>query len=109
MVLNISLADMHLTPYVSQARPFNQALMYLRFNGTLVAVGMPGGNAMLNVPVTLLIGKVRFRILRPIRTHAKDSPIYCSTEPQDRGHSHWVRTRVDPSNLLIIKINWTTK
>ncbi|KAF5368766.1 hypothetical protein D9615_010408 [Tricholomella constricta] len=39
------------------ARPFNQALMYLRFTGTLVAVGMPGQNAMLNVPVTLLIGK----------------------------------------------------
>ncbi|KAF8077555.1 mannitol-1-phosphate dehydrogenase M1PDH1 [Lyophyllum atratum] len=38
-------------------RPFNQALMYLRFTGTLVAVGMPGNNALLKVPVTLLIGK----------------------------------------------------
>ncbi|KAG6811714.1 hypothetical protein H0H92_006171 [Tricholoma furcatifolium] len=42
---------------VGDARPFNQALMYLRMAGTLVAVGMPGGNAQLNVPVTLIIGK----------------------------------------------------
>jgi propanol-preferring alcohol dehydrogenase len=40
-----------------EARPFNDALMYLNFKGTLVCVGMPGGNAMLNVPVTLLIAK----------------------------------------------------
>ncbi|RDB23020.1 Alcohol dehydrogenase 1 [Hypsizygus marmoreus] len=38
-------------------RPFNQALRYLRFTGTLVAVGMPGGGATLNAPVTLLIAK----------------------------------------------------
>ncbi|KAL0947800.1 hypothetical protein HGRIS_013873 [Hohenbuehelia grisea] len=36
--------------------PFNQAIMYLRPTGTLVAVGMPG-NAALNVPIPLLIGK----------------------------------------------------
>ncbi|KAG6859843.1 hypothetical protein C0995_003066 [Termitomyces sp. Mi166 len=42
---------------VGDARPFNQALLYLRSAGTLVAIGMPGGNALLNVPVTLLIGK----------------------------------------------------
>ncbi|KAG6905422.1 hypothetical protein DXG01_002808 [Tephrocybe rancida] len=39
------------------ARPFNQALMYLRATGTLVAVGMPAGNALLNAPVPLLILK----------------------------------------------------
>jgi len=37
--------------------PFNQAIMYLRLKGTLVCVGMPAGNALLNIPVTLLIGK----------------------------------------------------
>ncbi|KAH0583421.1 hypothetical protein H2248_009050 [Termitomyces sp. 'cryptogamus'] len=42
---------------VGDARPFNQALLYLRAAGTLVAIGMPGGNGLLNVPVTLLIGK----------------------------------------------------
>ncbi|KAG6887572.1 hypothetical protein C0992_011770 [Termitomyces sp. T32_za158] len=42
---------------VGDARPFNPALLYLRSAGTLVAIGMPGGNALLNVPVTLLIGK----------------------------------------------------
>ncbi|KAF8957763.1 chaperonin 10-like protein [Flammula alnicola] len=39
------------------ARPFNQAIMYLRSKGTLVCVGMPAGNAMLNVPVILLIAR----------------------------------------------------
>lgn len=39
------------------ARPFNQALLYLRFTGTMVAVGMPGGNAMINAPIPLLIAK----------------------------------------------------
>jgi len=34
--------------------------VYLRMNGTLVAVGMPGGDAFLQVPITLLIAKVRF-------------------------------------------------
>ncbi|THU93242.1 GroES-like protein [Dendrothele bispora CBS 962.96] len=35
--------------------PFNQALLYLRPAGTLVAVGMPAGGAMLNVPIALLV------------------------------------------------------
>ncbi|KAF8891129.1 chaperonin 10-like protein [Gymnopilus junonius] len=39
------------------AKPFNQAVLYLRLKGTLVCVGMPGGTAMLNVPLTLLIAK----------------------------------------------------
>ncbi|KAG6918848.1 hypothetical protein DXG01_011253 [Tephrocybe rancida] len=39
------------------ARPFNQALLYLRMTGTLVAVGMPAGSALLNVHVPLLIGR----------------------------------------------------
>jgi propanol-preferring alcohol dehydrogenase len=43
-----------------QARPFNQALMFLRSKATLVCVGMPAGTALLNVPLTLLIAKVRF-------------------------------------------------
>jgi len=42
---------------VGDARPFNQALMYLRSAGTLVAVGMPTSSSTLNVPITLLIGK----------------------------------------------------
>ena len=33
--------------------------MYLRLKGTLVCVGMPGGDALLNIPVTLLVGKVK--------------------------------------------------
>ncbi|KAF9061670.1 hypothetical protein BDP27DRAFT_1337764 [Rhodocollybia butyracea] len=37
--------------------PFNQALLYLRPTGTLVAAGMPGGEAMMNIPIGLLIGK----------------------------------------------------
>jgi threonine dehydrogenase-like Zn-dependent dehydrogenase len=41
-----------------QITPFNQAIMYLRRKGTLVCVGMPAGNALLNVPVALLIAKV---------------------------------------------------
>ncbi|KAF5318178.1 hypothetical protein D9619_012098 [Psilocybe cf. subviscida] len=39
------------------ARPFNQAIMYLRAKGTLVCVGMPPGDALLNVPLALLIAK----------------------------------------------------
>ncbi|PPQ99172.1 hypothetical protein CVT24_009263 [Panaeolus cyanescens] len=39
------------------AKPFNDALLYLNFKGTLVCVGMPGGAAMLNAPVPLLIAK----------------------------------------------------
>ncbi|KAF9262435.1 NAD(P)-binding protein [Marasmius fiardii PR-910] len=39
-------------------RPFNDALQYLRKTGTLVAVGVPGGGAELNVPIRLLIGKL---------------------------------------------------
>nr|BAV14014.1 mannitol-1-phosphate dehydrogenase [Pholiota microspora] len=39
------------------ARPFNQAVMYLRLKGTLVCVGMPAGNALLSFPITLLIAK----------------------------------------------------
>lgn len=42
---------------VGDARPFNQALMYLRNAGTLVAVGMPPGEALLNVPIPLLVAK----------------------------------------------------
>lgn len=37
--------------------PFNQAIMYLRLKGTLVCVGMPAGNALLNIPVALLVAK----------------------------------------------------
>ncbi|THU98684.1 NAD(P)-binding protein [Dendrothele bispora CBS 962.96] len=37
--------------------PFNQALSYLRSTGTLVAAGMPGGEAMLNVSIALIIAK----------------------------------------------------
>jgi len=37
--------------------PFNQAIMYLRRKGTLVCVGMPAGNALLNIPVALLVAK----------------------------------------------------
>lgn len=32
--------------------------MYLRLTGTLVCVGMPGGGAALNAPLTLLVAKV---------------------------------------------------
>ncbi|KJA19698.1 hypothetical protein HYPSUDRAFT_44081 [Hypholoma sublateritium FD-334 SS-4] len=39
------------------AKPFNQAVMYLRRKGTLVCVGMPAANALLSFPITLLIGK----------------------------------------------------
>lgn len=39
------------------ARPFNQAIMYLRSTGILVAVGMPAGAGLLNVPVPLLVAK----------------------------------------------------
>ncbi|TFK64155.1 GroES-like protein [Pluteus cervinus] len=42
---------------VGTPHPFNQAVLYLRPTGTLVAVGMPGGAATLEVPVTLLIAK----------------------------------------------------
>ncbi|KIM49856.1 hypothetical protein M413DRAFT_438976 [Hebeloma cylindrosporum] len=39
------------------ARPFNQALMFLRSKATLVCVGMPAGTALLNVPLNLLIAR----------------------------------------------------
>ncbi|KAJ3795976.1 hypothetical protein GGU11DRAFT_746582 [Lentinula aff. detonsa] len=43
---------------VGHALPFNQAIMYLRSTGTLVAIGMPGpANGILNVPIALLISK----------------------------------------------------
>lgn len=37
------------------AEPFNQAIMYLRANGTLVAVGM--GNCVLEAPIPIVIAK----------------------------------------------------
>ncbi|KAG7453245.1 mannitol-1-phosphate dehydrogenase M1PDH1 [Guyanagaster necrorhizus] len=42
---------------VGDPRPFNQALMYLRKAGTMVSVGMPPGQATLNVPIALLVTK----------------------------------------------------
>ncbi|KAF5347373.1 hypothetical protein D9758_011288 [Tetrapyrgos nigripes] len=42
---------------VGNAKPFNQALSYLRAAGTLVAVGVPAGAAMLNVPIGVLVPK----------------------------------------------------
>ena len=33
--------------------------MYLRATGTLVAVGMPAGAGLLNVPIPLLVAKVQ--------------------------------------------------
>ncbi|KAF5348346.1 hypothetical protein D9758_010940 [Tetrapyrgos nigripes] len=41
---------------VGSPLPFNQAAMYLRRAGTLVAVGMPKGGA-LNIPIPMIIGK----------------------------------------------------
>ncbi|KAE9405818.1 hypothetical protein BT96DRAFT_811679 [Gymnopus androsaceus JB14] len=41
---------------VGHPLPFNQAVMYLRLTGTLVAIGMPGGG-MLNIPIALIIAK----------------------------------------------------
>lgn len=37
--------------------------MYLRKAGTLVAVGMPPGEALLNVPIPLLVAKVGTRLI----------------------------------------------
>ncbi|KIK66139.1 hypothetical protein GYMLUDRAFT_38655 [Collybiopsis luxurians FD-317 M1] len=43
---------------VGHPAPFNQAIMYVRSTGTLVAIGMPGPSAgMLNIPIPLLISK----------------------------------------------------
>ncbi|KAJ7127553.1 hypothetical protein C8R43DRAFT_1027602 [Mycena crocata] len=41
----------------SNPGPLDQAVMYLRKKGTLVAVGIPSGMAMLTVPIGLLINK----------------------------------------------------
>ncbi|KAF7353950.1 Mannitol-1-phosphate dehydrogenase [Mycena venus] len=41
----------------SNAGPLDQAVMYLRPKGTLVAVGIPSGAAMFTVPIGLLIAK----------------------------------------------------
>jgi len=38
-------------------RPFSQAVGYLRPTGTLLAVGMPGGDAMMNLPIVAIIAK----------------------------------------------------
>jgi hypothetical protein len=35
--------------------------MFLRAKATLVCVGMPAGTALLNVPLVLLIARVRFQ------------------------------------------------
>ncbi|EGN96485.1 hypothetical protein SERLA73DRAFT_186238 [Serpula lacrymans var. lacrymans S7.3] len=40
----------------SAATPYNQACMYLRPTGTLVALGLPAG-AVLSVPILVLVGK----------------------------------------------------
>ena len=47
---------------IIQITPFNQAIMYLRLKGTLVCVGMPAGDALLNIPVVLLVAKVKYII-----------------------------------------------
>jgi len=41
----------------SNPGPLDQAVMYLRPKGTLVAVGLPSGRAMLTVPIAILIAK----------------------------------------------------
>ncbi|KAJ7100487.1 chaperonin 10-like protein [Mycena epipterygia] len=41
----------------SNPAPMNQAAMYLRSKGTLVAVGIPSGNAVLTVRIGLLVAK----------------------------------------------------
>ncbi|KAG6818563.1 hypothetical protein H0H93_003951 [Arthromyces matolae] len=56
---------------VGDATPFNQALLYLRLAGTLVAVGMPGGAGLLNVPVTILIGKVNSDVIEALQIAAQ--------------------------------------
>lgn len=40
--------------------------MYLRPTGTLVAVGMPGGEATMNVPIVLMVAKVLCRCFIPL-------------------------------------------
>ena len=46
--------------------PFNQATMYLRLKGTLVCVGVLAGNAVLNIPVSLLVTKVKYISFRTL-------------------------------------------
>ncbi|KAJ7334913.1 chaperonin 10-like protein [Mycena albidolilacea] len=41
----------------SSPGPLDQAVMYLRPKGTLVAVGLPSGLAMLKVPIALIVSK----------------------------------------------------
>lgn len=41
----------------STPEPFNQALLYLNFTGTLVCLGIPGGAALLGAPIRLLVAK----------------------------------------------------
>ncbi|KAE9392962.1 GroES-like protein [Gymnopus androsaceus JB14] len=62
LVKDVQIASEGLGPHAAvitagHPLPFNQALLYLRPTGTLVAAGMPGGEAMLNVPIGLIIAK----------------------------------------------------
>ncbi|KAF8222471.1 mannitol-1-phosphate dehydrogenase M1PDH1 [Tricholoma matsutake] len=41
---------------VGDPRPYNQALMYLRPTGTLMAVGLSTISEMLNIPIALIVG-----------------------------------------------------
>ncbi|KAF5345065.1 hypothetical protein D9758_010411 [Tetrapyrgos nigripes] len=68
LVKDVQIAADGLGPHVAvitagHALPFNQALQYLRPTGTLVAAGMPGGEAMLNVPIGLLIAKAEVSLI----------------------------------------------
>jgi len=38
-------------------RPFSQAVAYLRPTGTLIAVGMPGGGAVMSLPIVSVVAK----------------------------------------------------
>ncbi|KAJ7601010.1 hypothetical protein C8J56DRAFT_23893 [Mycena floridula] len=62
LIQDVKLAAGGLGPHAAviatgNEAPFNQALMYLRPAGTLVAVGMPPVGACINVPINLLIAK----------------------------------------------------
>ena len=75
--------------------------MYLRRKGTLVCVGMPAGNALLNIPVALLVAKVN-EIDIPLISYYLDSLSFIFSKVHDYcGISDWVNFYTFPTLFVL--------
>lgn len=78
------------------AAPFNQAVIYLRPTGTMVALGMPT-DAALNIPITLLVGRC-IRIVGSAVGNRQDAFEALAIAAQGKVKCHYQLTTLDGIN-----------